>query len=77
MENKTFHSSVDIPIHFIRDERWDILQTGLRRLMDEVNYYNDKFNTVSRFVGAEVKTILPGPKEKLDITFTFEYEEKE
>jgi len=74
---KVFHSSVDIPMHFIRDERWDILQTGLRRAMDEVNYYNNKHNTISKFVGCEVKTILPGPTEKLDITFTFEYEEKE
>ena len=77
MENKTFHSSVDILMHFIRDERWDILQTGLRRLMDEVNYYNDKHNTISKCVNVEVKTILPGEKERLDICFTFEYEEKE
>lgn len=77
MKNKTFHSSVDIPMHFIRDERWDILQTGLRRAMREVSYYNDKHNIISECVGVEVKKILPGPKEKLDITFTFEYEEKE
>lgn len=77
MKDKTFRASVDIPMHFIRDERWDILQTGLRRVMGEVNYYNDKHNTISRFKSVEVKTILPGVKENLDITFTFEYEEKE
>lgn len=76
-EEKVFYSSMDIPLYYIEEGRWDILQTGLRRLMNEVNYFNNKFNTTCTFQRAKVEIIKPADVERLSVSFAFNYEEKE